>query len=123
MLVARCLLMTCLQKKDPDAVRRLIQHCANVNAATHQNNSPLHLAARLGNSHIAKLLAELGNACVYGKNVTGMSPLHIAAKHGHADLVKYFVRLFTVYCSIALLLYCRSAFSVVLNCAITDLLR
>lgn len=80
-----------VKNRDVSAVHRLLEHCADVDAKTNQKLSPLHVAAMLGHSHITKLLAELGKACVTARNVSGMSPLHIAAKHGHADIVKYFI--------------------------------
>eukprot|EP01094_Clydonella_sp_ATCC50884_P018377 TRINITY_DN3391_c0_g1_i2.p1 TRINITY_DN3391_c0_g1~~TRINITY_DN3391_c0_g1_i2.p1 ORF type:complete len:277 (+),score=84.85 TRINITY_DN3391_c0_g1_i2:176-1006(+) len=80
-----------VEKRDVEAVQRLVAHCTNVDARTNQSLSPLHMAAKLGYSNIAKVLVELGRACLSVRSVGGMSPLHVAAQAGHADIVRYFI--------------------------------
>ena len=59
---------------------------AVINQPGAQNESPLHIACRMGNVPMASLLLER-NANPHVVNVSGLTPLHYACRRGSLDLV------------------------------------
>lgn len=57
-----------------DMVKHLIDCGVNVNAIDYYGNTPLHYAARLGDSKLLKLLLDNG-AAVDAENLEGVTPL------------------------------------------------
>ena len=48
----------------------------------------LHIAARLGNSNIIKIMLEKEGADVDARNESGWTPLHTAANYGRVEAIK-----------------------------------
>ncbi|KAK0416190.1 hypothetical protein QR680_012334 [Steinernema hermaphroditum] len=61
------------------------------NEVDKDGNTALHLAAKVGNLKICKLLFEEGWSPIDG-NKSSSTPVHVAAAYGHTDIVKYFTR-------------------------------
>jgi ankyrin repeat protein len=95
-------LMWAVGEKHPDVTRALIEHGADINAATKLGFTPLLFAAREGDLESAKLLLDKGvdvNISVGEEGETGeavdlsghqdsskLSALHVAVQRGHSDL-------------------------------------
>jgi uncharacterized protein len=73
---------------DKAAVRDLLQHGANVNAASADGMSALHWAAERGDADIAAILVRAGANVDATTRLGGYTPLLLAAKNGHAPVVK-----------------------------------
>lgn len=69
---------------DPNMVQLLIAGGAKLNVVDNEGETPLHIAARAGNSQVAELLLT-GGANVAALNRTWDTPLHRAARKGHRD--------------------------------------
>ena len=71
----------------PKLVQDLIDAGANVNVLNNRRDeSPLHVAARIGSSKIINMLVDAGaNATVNKKNIGGRTPLFLAAECDNAD--------------------------------------
>lgn len=68
-----------------DIVRILLRNNANVDARAREDQTPLHVASRLGNSDIVMLLLQHG-ASVDTTTKDLYTPLHIAAKEGQDEV-------------------------------------
>jgi len=68
----------------------LIEKGAAVDATDVHSNTPLHLAAFVGNLNVARLLIEKG-ADVNKANAKGWTPLHVAAYWNHLDVAKLLI--------------------------------
>jgi len=70
-----------------DVVRALVTHGADLNARTHNGNTPLHLAAANGHTDCCKLLvrrnADVNAICDFD----GDMPLHRAVREGRSEIV------------------------------------
>jgi len=69
-------------KNKIDVLTTLITHEANVNAATKEGETPLHLAVIQGDYDVVKLLLE-NKADVNATKKDGETPLHIAETNSH----------------------------------------
>ncbi|WP_353277467.1 ankyrin repeat domain-containing protein [Wolbachia endosymbiont (group B) of Villa cingulata] len=72
-----------------DRVKELIERGASINTKGSDGNTPLHLAAKVGNLSIVTYLVGKRNADLYVKNKYGQTPIYLAAKNNHLDTVKY----------------------------------
>ena len=71
-----------------DRIKFLANESAvNVQRKDHNDETPLHFAARYNRVDAAKFLITEGKADVNVVNRHGWTPLHEAAKHGHRDIV------------------------------------
>ncbi len=68
-----------------DVISYLLDHGADVNAATATGNTPLHVAAYNGLTDVIKLLLGKG-ANVHAKMKNGVTPLHMAAIAVHDNI-------------------------------------
>jgi ankyrin repeat protein len=68
-------------------VSYIIGGSQNINALNTNGETPLHLAARVGNKEIVSLLIQNG-AFVNSIDTKNRTPLHYAVKHGHIDIVQ-----------------------------------
>ena len=76
---------------DVAAVRTLLQHGADVNAAEGDGMTALHWAAEHGDHELAKLLLEAGANPRAETRVGRHTPLHVAARGGHERVVRLLV--------------------------------
>jgi len=79
-----------LKKEDKENIQRdrvelTIMAGANVNAQDENQNTPLHLAAEIGNMEISKLLIKFG-ANSKTLNKSGKTPAQVAFNNGHYKL-------------------------------------
>ncbi|KAF1948447.1 ankyrin, partial [Byssothecium circinans] len=65
---------------DPDTIEVLLGYGTNVNAKDRDGNTPLHNAARSGNTALARKLREHG-ASTHLQNRKGLTPLDMAKRH------------------------------------------
>ncbi|MBA3023183.1 MAG: ankyrin repeat domain-containing protein [Gammaproteobacteria bacterium] len=72
-------------------VKLLIEAEANVNPVGRKDNTPLHIAASLGEAAIAPLLIDAG-ANIHAENDYGWSPLQTAASRGDAEIVQVLLK-------------------------------
>ncbi|WP_257264488.1 ankyrin repeat domain-containing protein, partial [Endozoicomonas sp. ONNA2] len=70
-----------------DCARMLIDRGADV-AADHQGETPLHLAAKQGNTEIVKTLLAAEGINVNEKDDDSQTALHYAACMGHAEIIE-----------------------------------
>ena len=71
-----------------DVVHVLLQHNADVNAKTIEDETPLHLTTyRWGHARVAQLLLEHG-AAVNAQSKYRITPLYRASRYGHLEVVK-----------------------------------
>ncbi|XP_055343312.1 ankyrin repeat domain-containing protein 16-like [Paramacrobiotus metropolitanus] len=82
-------LMLACSKANPDLVRYLIHHDADVNFRNKDGWNAFHLACREGNLEIVKMLYKAGNDSSLIVSNNGRSPLHTAALHGHSTIVRF----------------------------------
>ena len=83
-------LMSAASNGDINAVKRLLNEGADVNAKNSDNWTALTKAARDGNTEIVKLLIEKG-ADVHAKAYKGYSALMVAALGGNTEIVKLLI--------------------------------
>ena len=76
---------------DVAAVRTLLQHGGDVNAAEGDGMTALHWAAEHGDHELARLLLEAGANPRAETRVGRHTPLHVAARGGHAPVVRLLV--------------------------------
>jgi ankyrin repeat protein len=69
-------------------VALLLEHGADIEARTNENNTPFLLACQNGHLRTAQILAEKGADVIYVCQ-DGLSALHLAAMGGHAELVSW----------------------------------
>ena len=72
-----------------EAVKQHIAAGTDVDAKT-SGETPLHWAARFGQSQVAELLIAEG-ADVNAKNVVGQTPLHLAAGASHQEIIELLI--------------------------------
>ena len=72
-----------------EAVKQHIAAGTDVDAKT-SGETPLHWAARFGQSQVAELLIAEG-ADVNAKNVVGQTPLHLAAGASHKEIIELLI--------------------------------
>lgn len=75
---------------DEDTCRLLLERGALPSATDLDYNTPLHDAARVGNTAICRMLVEAG-ADVRAQNDNYVTPLHLAVRGGHTDVCRYLV--------------------------------
>lgn len=80
-------IITAIKSNDPAAVRALIAAKVNVNAATEDTSTPLHLAVQQNNLETVNLLISAG-ADVNAKTRYNITPLSIAAENGNAKIIE-----------------------------------
>lgn len=85
-------LFDALLESDNKAARSAISKGANVKAKNNDGETPLHVAARVGDSLIMQDLVEAG-ALVDAINELGQTALHLSAAHGHEEEVRELLRL------------------------------
>jgi uncharacterized protein len=73
---------------DKAAVRDLLQHGANVDAASADGMTALHWVAERGDADIATMLVRAGANVDATTRLGGYTPLLLAAKDGHAPVVE-----------------------------------
>ena len=69
----------------------LLQHGADVDAATKDSYTPLHIAAKEGQDEVASVLIEHG-ASPTATTKRGFTPLHLAAKYGNMKVAKLLIQ-------------------------------
>ncbi|KAK3199482.1 hypothetical protein Dsin_022897 [Dipteronia sinensis] len=69
----------------------VVQNPDLLRGRTLQGNTALHLAARLGDNHVIKLILKHDPSFLYDINGNGETPIHIAAKAGNAYMIEIFV--------------------------------
>src|SRR5262249_30510586 len=86
-------LLTAIQQKDVEAVRRMLAAGVNLEPASdlHDVNKPLAYAAAYGNLEIVELLVKAG-ADVNGQVAYGDVPLIKADEHGNDDIIQYLIK-------------------------------
>ncbi len=72
---------------DINGVRNLLRNGAEVNNAQGDGMTPLHWAAEIGNSELAKMLIYAGSNLEAGTRIGQYTPLHIASRNGHENIV------------------------------------
>ena len=81
-------------KRASDTIKALVSHGATIWARDHQERSPLHHAAKLGNLQAVKALLALGMAEeLQAADCSGMVPIMIAAHHKSHTVQTYLARL------------------------------
>ncbi|XP_034936142.1 ankyrin repeat domain-containing protein 16-like [Chelonus insularis] len=83
-------LMLACTKDGPDAIesiKKLIKAGANLSLRNKDGWMPLHIASRVGNANIIKLLLEVEPELINVSSKNGRTALHIAAFHGHLDAI------------------------------------
>lgn len=83
------LLVEAVRQESLDLVRLLLIHGAQTNYADHMDNTPLHLAAAIGNKEIAALLLQHG-ADPASTNMLGETAREMAKTKGHESLLDLF---------------------------------
>ncbi|KAK7074366.1 hypothetical protein SK128_009451 [Halocaridina rubra] len=94
------LLHTAARTGHSGIMKLLVDAGADINAKNQDGNTPLHLSAWYGNSHlnVIKLLLTAG-ASMEVTNLNGLTSPHIAAENSHSMTVKVFVEAgFNVNC-------------------------
>ncbi len=76
-----------VRQGDHDAVRRLLEHGADVNAAPADGTTPLHWAALTGDVEAAGMLLQAGANVRATTRLGGYTPLLLAARNGNAGVV------------------------------------
>lgn len=71
-----------------EAVKKALEDGADVNAKNKNSYSPLHFAARWGNTDIATMLIEKGADVNVRVGVNGITPLHRAAIYENKETAK-----------------------------------
>lgn len=74
--------------KDPDLLKLLIAHHAEVNIRSDDGETPLHVAANFDNVDNATTLLNCG-AAVNAQDDIGMTPLDLAAFYGNTDMISF----------------------------------
>lgn len=74
-----------------DIAMLLLQHGADVDAATKDSYTPLHIAAKEGQDEVASVLIEHG-ASPTATTKRGFTPLHLAAKYGNMKVAKLLIQ-------------------------------
>jgi len=82
------LLMLAVQAGNPETIKYLLEHGADVNAAGPTGMTPLHVAAQQGEEEIILLLLK-NKADINAVTADGQSPMELAIKNGH-DAAKWF---------------------------------
>ncbi|WP_320109396.1 MULTISPECIES: ankyrin repeat domain-containing protein [Wolbachia] len=60
---------------------------ASINTKGSDGNTPLHLAAKVGNLSVVTYLVGEERADIYAKNQYGQTPISLAAKNNHLEHV------------------------------------
>lgn len=84
----RPLLYKAVEQQNTDMVRLLAAYGADVNKATPTRNTPLHLAAWLGNLHLVKILLE-ADADKTLTNNDGNTPEDVARQQGNYEVANF----------------------------------
>lgn len=73
-------------------VRYLVQdHGAAIDVLTLRKQTPLHLAASMGQLNVCKLLLDLG-ASIDATDDQGQKPIHAAAMNNYSEVVQLFLQ-------------------------------
>ena len=75
------------QRRDPEAVRRLLREGADVNAPQGDGMTALHWAAERGDAPLCEVLLYAGARVDAGTRIGHYTPLHLAARTASADVV------------------------------------
>lgn len=75
-----------------DHIKNLIAHGNDINTRNLRGQTPLLLAAEMGNSEVVQLLLENGAEVDAGATDSGYTPLHHAARRGHIALCELLIR-------------------------------
>ena len=84
-------LIQAIESQDVTSVQGLLKIKANLNFEDEKGNTPLHVAAKLGNLTIVENLLQNRadvNARKFGKYNSGKTPLHTAVKYDQIDVVE-----------------------------------
>lgn len=76
-----------IRNQDVERVRLIVSIGGNVNLKDEKCQTPLHVAAEVGNIEIAKLLVEAG-ADVKAKDEDGYTALYGAVQYKHAEVAR-----------------------------------
>jgi ankyrin len=77
--------------RSTDAAKLLLEFGANMQKKDITGNTPLHLAALMGNTDVVRLLVERWPNGMRVKNHRGNTPLHVAAQDGMVEVVRILV--------------------------------
>ena len=84
-LVKQTLIHNVIERKYLGFLKILITDGFNVNSRDNSGNSPVHVAARVGDNRIMRELIR-SNAAISATNHSNQGPLHLAAKNGHKEV-------------------------------------
>ncbi|KAK2639496.1 hypothetical protein Ddye_027291 [Dipteronia dyeriana] len=85
-------LFEAISHRDTDQIKKLeVENHDILKGRTLDGNTALHLAARLGDIRVIKLILRHEPSFLYEKNGNGETPMHIAAKAGNAYMIEIFV--------------------------------
>jgi ankyrin repeat protein len=84
-------LLAAIKSNNPDSVKYVIEHGANVDECDWNQTTPLHLAAKGSKKEIVSLLIDAG-ADLNERNKSGQTPLHVAADSNYLYCIFLLVR-------------------------------
>ncbi len=84
-------LLTAVEHADRESVAELLRDGVNVNAASGDGLTALHLAAMGGDVAIARMLLDAGADVEAGTRIGRHTPVHVAARNGAEGVVKLLV--------------------------------
>ncbi len=83
-----------LRAQDFDEAKRLIVKGIDINSKDNEGDTPLHLAAAIGQLEIVELLIENGAMVDFqdGCDIMGRTPLHRAVSQGHINVARLLIK-------------------------------
>lgn len=76
------------RRNEPEVIRELIAHGADINAAGRNGYTPLHMAASEGNGDVVRVLIELG-ADTQARDVKMNTPADLAQENKHFGIANF----------------------------------